>query len=316
MDVSIRPIGVLCQDNERQWQPHHPKNFWKMKLSAVFWVKYFEYLKCALGDVSGFVNYAGVANLGEGDFESCILTISIWIIHDGRQHLRKILMDFLSMAWLSLRLIKLWSCGSDCPRDHSIWSVVSQKGNIFPLLVSPEGIPSSTNSCQMSATRLAIIPQYSTGFNFIGNTFFLKICGIFIQPDGKHITLKMGTWITAFANSKGLQGWRAIWQNPRMWWTLQCVQYDGCSLQSYSSYPSALCGARTQTHSSTHIVLHTHSYKHLYTVSQYNTYQHKHTETQTRAKTHVNRQRHRERHMDTNWLSQNSVVCSLCSPLS
>ena len=88
-----------------------------------------------------------------------------------------------------------------------------------------------------------------------------------------------------------------------MWWTLQCVQYDGCSLQSYSSYPSALCGARTQTHSSTHIVLHTHSYKHLYTVSQYNTYQHKHTETQTRAKTHVHRQRHRERHMDTNWLS-------------
>ena len=84
-----------------------------------------------------------------------------------------------------------------------------------------------------------------------------------------------------------------------MWWTLQCVQYDGCSLQSYSSYPSALCGARTQTHSSTHIVLHTHSYKHLYTVSQYNTYQHKHTETQTRANTHV----HRERHMDTNWLS-------------
>ena len=91
--------------------------------------------------------------------------------------------------------------------------------------------------------------------------------------------------------------------HPRMWWTLQCVQYDGCSLQSYSSYPSALCGARTQTHSSTHIVLHTHSYKHLYTVSQYNTYQHKHTETQTRAKTHVHRQRHRERHMDTNWLS-------------
>ena len=206
MDVSIRPIGILCQDNERQWQPHHPKNFWKMKLSAVFWVKYFEYLKCALGDVSGFVNYAGVANLGEGDFENCILTISIWIIHDGRQHHRKILMDFLSMAWLSLRLIKLWSWGSDCPRDHSIWSVVSQKGNIFPTLVSPEGIPSSTNSCQMSATRLAIIPQYSTGFNFIGNTFFLKICGIFIQPDGKHITLKMGSWITAFANSKGLQG--------------------------------------------------------------------------------------------------------------
>ena len=129
-NVSIRPIGILCQDNERQWQPHHPKNFWKMKLSAVFWVKYFEYLKCALGDVSGFANYAGVANLGEGDFENCILTISIWIIHDGRQHHRKILMA--CMAWLSLRLIKLWSCGSDCPRDHSIWSVVSQKGNIFP----------------------------------------------------------------------------------------------------------------------------------------------------------------------------------------
>ena len=165
----------------------------------------------------------------------------------------------------SIRLIKLRSYGPDCSRGHSKWSVVSQKGNIFPTLVSPEGIPSSTNSCQMSATRLAIIPQYSTGFNFIGNNFFLKICGIFIQPDGKHITLKMGTWITAFANSKGLQGWRAIWQNPRMWWTLQCVQYDGCSLQSYSSYPSALCGARTQTHSSTHIVLHTHSYKHLNT---------------------------------------------------
>ena len=151
-----------------------------MKLSAVFWVEYFEYLKCALGDVSGFANYAGVANLGEGDFESCILTISIWIIHDGRQHHRKILMDFLSMAWLSLRLIKLWSCGPDCSRGHSKWSVVSQKGNIFPTLVSPEGIPSSTNSCQMSATRLAIIPQYSTGFNFSENTFFLKICGICI----------------------------------------------------------------------------------------------------------------------------------------
>ena len=108
-----------------------------------------------------------------------------------------------------------------------------------------------------------------------------------------------------YSTCKGLQGLLAIWQDPRMWWTLQCVQYDGCSLQSYSSYPSALCGARTQTHSSTHIVLHTHSYKHLYTVSQwqYNTYQHKHTETQTRAKTHVHRQRHRERHMETNWLS-------------
>ena len=103
------------------------------------------------------------------------------------------------IKYFSVRLIKLCSCGPDCSRDHSIWSVVSQKGNIFPTLVSPEGIPSSTNSCQMSATRLAIIPQYSTGFNFIGNTFFLKICGIFIQPDGKHITVKVGTWITAFA---------------------------------------------------------------------------------------------------------------------
>ena len=258
-----------------------------MKLSAVFWVEYFEYLKCALGDVSGFANYAGVANLGEGDFENCILTISIWIIHDGRQHHRKIL-----MACMALRLIKLWSCGSDCPRDHSIWSVVSQKGNIFPTLVSPEGIPSSTNSCQMSATRLAIIPQYSTGFNLTGNTFFLRICSIFIQLDGKHITLKMGTWITAFANSRGLQGWRAIWQNPRMWWTLQCVQYDGCSLQSYSSYPSSLCGARTQTHSSTHIVLHTHSYKHLNTKVSII---HINTDTQR----HRRRHRHEQKHSDT-----------------
>ena len=92
------------------------------------------------------------------------------------------------------------------------------------------------------------------------------------------------------------------------------VQYDKiqgcdehCNVCNMTVAPSnltvltpALCGARTQTHSSTHIVLHTHSYKHLYTVSQDTTYQHKHTETQTRAKTHVHRQRHRERHIDTN----------------
>ena len=110
----------------------------------------------------------------------------------------------------------------------------------------------------------------------------------------------MGTWITALA--KDYKGY---------------LQYDKiqgcdehCNVCNMTVAPSnltvltpALCGARTQTHSSTHIVLHTHSYKHLYTVSQYNTYQHKHTETQTRAKTHVHRQRHRERHMDTNWLS-------------
>ena len=33
-------------------------------MSRVFKVEYSEYFKCALGAVSGFVNYVGVANLG------------------------------------------------------------------------------------------------------------------------------------------------------------------------------------------------------------------------------------------------------------
>ena len=65
------------------WLQYGKNCFWMVFFTRVLSF-YFEYLKCALEDVSGFVNYAGVANLGEGDFESCILTISIWIIHDGR----------------------------------------------------------------------------------------------------------------------------------------------------------------------------------------------------------------------------------------
>ena len=43
--------------------------FGDIKLSRVCEVEYSEYFKCALGAVSGFVNYVGVANLVEGDFE-------------------------------------------------------------------------------------------------------------------------------------------------------------------------------------------------------------------------------------------------------
>ena len=152
----------------------------------------------------------------------------------------------------------------------------------------------------MSATRLAIIPQYSTGFNFIGNTFFLKICGIFIQPDGKHITLKVGTWITAFA--KDCKGY------------LQYDKIQGCdehcnvcnmtvapfNLTVLTPPPSV---EQELKHTAQHTLCYTLILTNIYTQSVSDSIIHINTNTQRQRQEQKHTYTDNDTEKDTNWLS-------------
>ena len=174
----------------------------------------------------------------------------------------------------------------------------------------------STKVVGMSATRLAIIPQYSTGFNFIGNTFFLKICGIFIQPDGKHITLKVGTWITAFA--KDYKGY------------LQYDKIQGCdehcnvcnmtvapfNLTVLTPPPSV---EQELKHTAQHTLCYTLILTNIYTQSVSDSIIHINTNTQRHRQeqkhTYTDNDTEKDTWKQTDWAT-NLIVCSLCSPLS
>ena len=172
--------------------------------------------------------------------------------------------------------------------------------------------PRTRVRCRLRDLQLSLnIQQASTSS---GTPSFQKICGIFIQPDGKHITLKMGTWITALA--KDYKGY---------------LQYDKiqgcdehCNVCNMTVAPSNLT-VLTPLPSVEQELKHTAQHTLCYTLILTNIY------TQSVSIIHINTntQRHRQEQKhtytdndtekdtwtQTDWAT-NLIVCSLCSPLS